>query len=109
MADNDDQDFKNKGFVDNTGLEILHPDPNLGDDVKLHPSPNYGGKMAAVAEKGGNQVCWNCFKLLGGRFTDLMMGTAIVRFCDSRKCHIAVAKQNDKRERLELAGRIIPQ
>jgi hypothetical protein len=102
----DDRDLTKKGFSDNT-TEILHPDPSLADNVGLWPSRFHPGKSAAVAEKSGNQVCWNCFKIVADRYVDLMMGNALVRFCDSKKCHAAVAKQNDKREALEAAGRII--
>jgi len=95
-------------FRDNTA-EILKPDPNLADNVGLWPSKYHAGKSAAVAEKGGNQVCWNCFRIVHpDNYVDLMMGNALVRFCDAKKCHAAVSKENDKRERLENAGRIIP-
>ena len=94
--------------IKDTSAEILRPDPSLADNVATYPSPTFAGKSAAVAEKGGNQVCWNCFTILGKNFTDLVMGNAIVRFCDARKCHVAVAKQNNKRAALENAGRIVP-
>lgn len=86
------------GITDNSDKEILRPDPNLADDVKLYPSPTFGGKDAAVAVKAGNQVCWNCFAVLGGDFTDLVMGQALVRFCKSKKCHKVCAQMNARRE-----------
>jgi len=84
------------GITDNTG-EILRPDPNLADDIKLYSSPAFGGKSASVAIKNGNQVCWNCFALLNGDFTDIVMGESIVRFCKSKRCHKAASKRNESR------------
>lgn len=90
------------GIIDNSDLEILKPDPNLADDVKLYHSQAFG-KDAAVAVKGGNQVCWNCFAILGGNFTDLVMGHSPVRFCNSKQCHKKVAKANSSREQEQFS------
>lgn len=85
-------------LTDNSA-EILRPNPNLGDDVKLFASPFVPGKEAAVAMKGGNAVCWNCFNPLRGmEFVDYVMGDALVRFCKSKKCSQAVTKRNNHRE-----------
>lgn len=83
---------------DNSDVEILRPDPHLADDVKLYPSSAFGGKSAAVAIKGGNPVCWNCFDVLGGNFTDLVMGQTAVRFCNRKACHRKAAQRNNARE-----------
>ncbi len=82
---------------DNT-LEILKPDPKLGDDVKLFPSTLVPGKDAAVAMNMGNAVCWNCFSVLrGNEFVDYVMGESLVRFCKSKKCAKAVEDRNKGR------------
>ena len=91
------------GITDNSDTEILRPDTNLADDVKLYPSMAFGGKDAAVAIKAGNQVCWNCFTVLAGDFTDLVMGHALVRFCKSKKCHKVCAQMNARREQEQYA------
>ena len=87
------------GIIDNSDKEILRPDPSLADDVKLYPSPSFG----KVAIKGGNQICWNCFTVLGGDFTDLVMGHAIVRFCKSKRCHKVCSQMNARREQEQYA------
>lgn len=82
---------------DNSDNEILRPDPHLADDVKLYPSGAFG-VQAAVAIKGGNPVCWNCFDVIGGNFTDLVMGQTVVRFCTRKACHKKAAQRNSARE-----------
>jgi hypothetical protein len=84
-------------FKDNT-FEVLQPDPNLGDDVKLFPSTLIPGKDVAVAMKNGNAICWCCFDPLVGDFVDVVMGEAIVRFCKKKSCHKKVAARNAARE-----------
>jgi hypothetical protein len=84
--------------LDDKTMEILQPDPNLGDDVKLFPSTLVPGKDAAVAMKNGNAVCWCCFDPLGHNFIDLVMGEALVRFCTKKSCLKKVAQRNAGRE-----------
>lgn len=94
-------------IIDNTGSEILVDDDKLGDNIALEPSPEYDGKLCSVAMKNGNAICWNCFEPLAGRYTDLVMGEGIVRFCKERECHRKVMDANSKRAREAGAGRII--
>lgn len=84
--------------IKDTTAEILKPDPNLGDDVKLFPSILVPGKDVAVAMKNGNAVCWCCFDPLGADFIDLVMGEALVRFCKKKACLKKVAQRNAGRE-----------
>jgi hypothetical protein len=95
-------------IVDNTGDETLERSDMLGDNVALEPSPFFPGKSAAVAEKDGNQICWNCFRMLiPGDFADYAMGHSIVRVCRDRECARKVQDANMKRDRMEAAGKII--
>lgn len=73
------------------------PDPNLGDDVKLEPSPYYQGFSAAVAMKDEVHVCWNCFEPLGAQFFDTRMGNSIIRICRNDACLKKVVAANAKR------------
>jgi hypothetical protein len=82
-------------------------DEKLGDNLALEPSPTFEGKSAGVCQKEGRFVCWNCFNLLSGKFTDLQMGHAIIRVCDDRACINKVLEQNAKRAGDGGAGSII--
>lgn len=94
-------------IIDHTDEELPR-DEKLADNVTLDPSPFFPGKSAAVAEKDGNRVCWNCFEMLiPGEFADYVMGHAIVRVCKQRECMRAVMDTNMKRDREKGAGRII--
>lgn len=94
-------------ITDNTD-EVLERSDDLADNVALDPSPFFPGKSAAVAEKDGNKVCWNCFEMLiPGEFADYVMGHAIVRVCRDRQCMRAVMTRNMHRDRANGQGRII--
>lgn len=83
------------------------PSTDLADDISLQPSPFFPGKSAAVAQKGGNLICWNCFHPLSSKFHDLVMGYTIIRVCEDRECVRAAISSNDKSQGLGGAGKII--
>jgi len=108
MSDEREKDTNN--IIDHTGDEVLERSDQLADNIALDPSPFFPGKSAAVAEKDGNKVCWNCFDMLipsPAEFADYVMGHAIIRVCKKRECMRAVMESNMKRDREKGAGKII--
>jgi hypothetical protein len=71
------------------------PSDALADSMHLQPSPFLGGLQAAVAVKGGINVCWNCHKpvVSEGSFVDVPMGETFVRLCHADACAEAVIEE----------------
>lgn len=94
------------GIIDRTGDEVVTQDDNLADNVGIHDSIFFPGKKVAVAEVGGNQVCWNCFDpLLPGVCMELMLGSGLIRVCQEKTCVRRVMSRNAEKQKDSGAGK----
>lgn len=71
----------------------------LGDSVALRSSPAASGALVAVAQKGGVDVCWVCFRPALAHFIDIPMKSTWVRICTAQRCADQCAR--------ELEGKVV--
>jgi len=65
----------------------------LGDSVVLRNSPAAGGALVAVAQKGGVEVCWVCFRPILAQYVDVPMKSAWIRICTGQACADQCARE----------------